>query len=157
MLSQVVPGSPAGRKAEQVWEIYTIVGEKLDELRQLVSAIETATEPQPTSSVAKHVDIRQRHDWAEAVAALKSAREASMDAMAESRPFEDLMAAEQSAFKRLLDTRAPNLRCLHEKAMIITNSGDWSMLGVDDSIISDIEALARKYEIAAKASDGGEG
>lgn len=136
------------RKSYAVWMNFVTASEKADEIESLISAIISARGVNPTSSVGRHAELRRNLDWADAVAAYNAA-EAAQDS-------DDAIEAAGKAFNRLLSMRAPNLRCLHEKTTIINMAGNWSAHGVADSLISDIEALARKLEIDAPSASVGE-
>lgn len=137
------------RRSYSVWMNFVTASEKADEIEGLISAIIAAQDVSPTSSVGKHTELRRSLDWAEAAAAYNAAQAAPVIRGSIDEAFK--------AFHRLINTRAPNLRCLHEKMMIIDKGGDWSINGLADSLLADVEALARKIEIPACPADRAEG
>lgn len=152
MVDFVVSDKSAPKYAHDVWVLYVLAAEKLDEIKDVVGeVIEVLCKERGASrtSVGKHTDIMRRRHWIAAVEAYRAA-----DALPVTDDTDEAVGnACAAAFQAMVETPAPDLRAFHEKLTLIQSHNAWSLHGATDALFADVERFARA-EIAAAKLEG---
>jgi len=130
-------------RAASISMIYTIAEEKLAEIDSLICEINEKLLVEPATSVGRHVAIAKRCLWSEAVNAYKAAEAVPPTGEADDAKTCDAAAG---AFMRMVKTRSPDLRALHEKMCLCKSGSAFHTDGVIDALFDDVEHLVRRYE-----------
>ena len=120
-----------------VWMIFRLADEKLQEVDKIVSAIVEAGVFMPASPVAKHTRMRRSRDFRAAIATL-IAENASTDTGDEA--FDRAGAALDTA----MSCRVGSLEDFREKMEVLNRSGSSTMAAYVDQLFADLDALGAR-------------
>lgn len=148
LLHVSLAGMPDGAReqAYSVWQVFVHAGETLSQIETLIIAIQDAYVREPASAVGKFLQVRLKDDY---LAALDAYREAAKHG-GDHEDEESFVRAGRAIFQTLtayVETRAPDLRSLHEKLCIIRDQDALGHRGVLDAVLDDVEFLTRRIEI----------
>lgn len=129
--------------ASEVWMVFRLAAEKLEEIDKVISAIAGTAQFMPPSPVARHTQIRRSQDWRAAVAALDGENTSGDISGA-------AVARAARAFKQLLRSRVGSFDQLREKMEIMCSNAAFVEANADE-LFRDLDALGCRVQRAVSA------